>query len=354
MYQRVNLGFTWDKLLTINCLNNFYNDGQGRDFEFIPTNKTQIIMKNYNLFFKKETNGFSIFCNPDKFKRILEIKKGVDQKLIFLIRNKNNYLLNYTDLSFADNNKMYYFNNLRASKKDGNVIIHDKEFVNEGQALRIYNKYQSIRLDNFIKSTKLVDARQNKLKNDIWFQEVEDRQMVKLQDLQEGQYSLENGKSSTNFYVIDYIKEPMWGIMDLYLGDLPKETSFYSNGKLNHKEYIINLNARKTFWKYFILSENKEVELRLEEVKVSYNGKAVDFTKPKKVTLTNGEEAFSIETKEALELKEVMNVSDKLELKIKNNSKWLSKSVKIPKPKIKSVKPDRESNKIYSTTYIYL
>lgn len=354
MYQRVNLGFKWEKLITIKCQNNFYHDGQGKDFEFIPTNKTQIIMKNYNVFFKKETNGFSLFCNPDKFKRILEIKKAFDHKLIFLIKNKNNYLLNYTDLSFSDNNKMYYFNNLISSKNGSKVLIHDKEYVNETQALRIYNKYQSIKLDNFIKSTKLVDARQNALDKDRWLQEVENNKLVNLQELSEGHYSIQNGKSSTPFYVIDYIKEPMWGILDLFLGDLPKENSFFSSGKIDFKEYVINLNARKTFWKYFILSENKNVELKLEEVKVSYNGKNVDFTKPKKVTLSNGAQAFAIETKESIELKEVINVSDKLELKIKNNSKWLSKSVKIPKPKIKSVKPDRESNKIYSTTYIYL
>ncbi len=354
MYQRVNLGFKWDKLISIKCQNNFYNDGQGKDFEFIPTNKTQIVMKNYNIFFKKEVNGFSLFCNPDKFKRILDIKKNVDQKLIFLIKNKNNYLLNYTDLNFSDNNKLYYFNNLTFSKNGSKVLIHDKEYVNERQALRIYNKYQSIKLDNFIKSTKLVDARQNNLNKDLWFQEVENKQLVTLQNLSEGQYFLQNGKSSQSFYVIDYMKEPMWGILDLFLGDLPKENSFFAKGKIDYKEYVINLNARKTFWKYFILPENKNVELKLEEVKVNYNGKDVPFTKPKKVTLSNGQEAFAIETKESIELKEVMNVSDKLEMKIKNNSKWLSKSVKIPKPKIKSVKPDRESNKIYSTTYIYL
>jgi len=274
--------------------------------------------------------------------------------LIFLIRNKNNYLLNYTDLSFADNNKMYYFTNLSTSKNGSKVLIHDKEYVNEAQALRIYNKYQSIKLDKFIKSTKLVDVRQNDLKKDLWAQEVEENTMVKLKNLSEGKYSLLNGKSSMSFYVIDYIKEPMWGIMDVFLGHLPNENNFFENGKLDHKEYVINLNARKTFWKYFILSENKNVELKLEEVKVSYNGKAIPFSKPKKVTLANGESAFSIETKESIELKEVINVSDKLEMKIKNNSKWLSKSVKIPKPKIKSVKPDRESNKVYSTTYIYL
>ncbi len=354
MYQRVNLGFKWDKLISIKCQNNFYRDGQGRDFEFMPTNKTQIIMKNYNLFFKQESNGFSLFCNTERFKKILDIKKSPDQKLIFLIKNKNNYLLNYTDLSFSDNNKMYYFNNLKTLKNGSNVLIHDKEYVNETQALRIYNKYQSIRLDNFIKSTKLVDARQKDLKNDLWLQEVEENQMVKLQNLSEGKYSILNGKSSESFYVIDYMKEPMWGIMDLFLNDLPKENNFFLNGEIDLKEYIINLNARKTFWKYFILSENKTIELKLEDVKVNYNGKDIDFTKPIKVTLSNGETAFAIESKESIELKEVVNVSDKLEMKIKNNSKWLSKTVKIPKPKIKSVKPDRESNKIYSTTYIYL
>lgn len=354
MFQRVNLGFKWDKLLTIRCLNNFYHDGTGRDFEFIPTNKTQILMKNYNLFFKQETNGFSLFCNTEKFQKIQKIKERLDQKLIFLIRNKNNYLLNYTDLSFADNNKMYYFTNLSTSKNGSKVLIHDKEYVNEEQALRIYNKYQSIKLDKFIKSTKLVDVRQNDLKKDLWAQEVDENTLVKLKNLSEGKYSLVNGKSSMSFYVIDYIKEPMWGIMDLFLGDLPKENKFFSNGKIDHKEYVINLNARKTFWKYFILSENKNVELKLEEVKVSYNGKAIGFTKPKKVTLSNGQDAFAIESQDSIELKEVVNVSDKLEMKIKNNSKWLSKSVKIPKPKVKSVKPDRESNKIYSTTYIYL
>lgn len=354
MYQRVNLGFTWDKLITVKCQNNFYHDGQGKDFEFIPTNKTQILMKNYNVFFKQETNGFSLFCNPDRFKRIVDLKRALDQKLIFLIRNKNNYLLNYTDLSFAENNKMYYFNNLSTSKNGSKTLIHSQEYVHETQALRIFNKYQSIKLDKFIKSTKLVDARQNNLNQDLWLQEVDNNHLVTLKKLSEGRYSLLNGKASESFYVIDYIKEPMWGILDLFLGDLPDENSFFEKGKIAHKEYIINLNARKTFWKYFILPENKSDELKLEEVKVHYNGKEIPFTKPIKVTLTNGQDAFAIETKDSMELKEVVDVSDKLEMKIKNNSKWLSKTVKIPKPKIKSVKPDRESNKIYSTTYIYL
>lgn len=354
MYQRVNIGFSWEKIFSLKCQNNYFNDGLSKDFEFVPTNKTQIIMKNFGIFFKKEINGFTLYCNPIQLKKVIEIKKNQDPKLIFLIKNKNNYLLNFTDLNFSDNNKLYYFNNLNTSVQDGKSLIHDKEFVNEKQALRIYNKYQSVKLDKFIKSTKIVDARQNNIDKDLWYQEVEENMMVKLQNMSEGQYSIKQDKSTTSFYVLDYIKEPMWGILDLFLSGLPKESDFIKNGALEAKEFFINLNARSTFWKYIILPENKNVEMKLEEVKVSYNGITIDFTKPKKVTLMNGEEAFSIESKNAMELKEVINVSDKLEMKIKNNSKWQSKVVRIPKPKIKSVKPDRESNKIYSTTYIYL
>lgn len=354
MQSRIDLGFNWDRLLSVQCKHSFYQDGIGNDFNFVPTNKSSVLFKNYKVFYKSMENGFMMFCDAAQFLRIHPLKKITDQKLTFLIRNTKSNLANYTDLSFNHFDEVYYFSNLKINNLKDEILLHDNEFMKDQQKIRIYSPFQVLKFNELEKINKLLDHRGKEIKREVWYEEKFEMQIVKLKFLQEGKYTFINGKNITEFYVIDYIKEPVWGILDIHLYDLPKEASFLSKEKISAVNYGINLQNRSTYWKYFIIGQSKELELKLDEAKVSYNGQDIEFTKPSKVTLSNGVEAFSIESKQPLALTEQYHVTDKLEMKLKKDNKWQNKTYKVPKPDINRVKPDKTTNKIYSTTYIYV
>ena len=354
MQSRIDLGFDWDRLLTVQCNNAFYHDGKGSDFEFVPTNKTSVLFKNYKVFYKSVDNGFMIFCNATQFKRIHSLKKMTDQKLTFLVRNKNRNLANFSDLSFNHFDEVYHFTNLKVNKSEKSFLLHDNDHMKDQAKIKIYSPFQVLKFTELEKNNKLIDHRGKEVKREIWFEKKFDMNVLKMKFLQEGKYTFQNGKNSINFYVMDYIKEPVWAILDIHLYDLPKGSEFISKEKISPTEYGIQLQARSTFWKYFIIGQNKELELKVDEAKVSYNGDDISFTKPTKVTLSNGVEAFVIESKNPLELKELQHVTDKLELKLKKDNKWQNKTYKVPRPTTNTLKPDKTSNKVYSTTYIYV
>lgn len=354
MLNSLNIGFKWDALFAVGCNHEYYADGKGNDFEFIPTNKTSVIFKNFKIFFKGTANGFQVFCNLEQFQRIHPLKRVTNQKLTFFIKNKNSLLANYTNINFNHFEEVFHFSNLDVHKTKGTIKLHEGDYCVDREKIKIYSPFQVLRFSTFAKNAKLVDERNNEIKRSAWYQQKYDLHVLKLRNLSEGKYCFTNGKIREEFYVIDYIKEPVWGILDIHLYDLPSTGDFFPKGKLNPLKYNINFQSRSTYWKYLIIGQNKELKLSLDEAKVTYNGEDLAFTKPQKVTLQNGVEAFSIETKEPQELKELQHVTDKLELKLKKNNKWQNKVYKVPKPTIKTLKPDKKTNKIYSTTYIYV
>lgn len=354
MQSRLNIGLKWDQLLSMKCNHEFYADGTGNDFEFIPTNKTSVIFKNFKLYFKQINNGFHIFCNREQFERIHPLKRVTDQKLTFLIKNKNNYLANYTNINFNHFEEVFHFTNIDVNNKKGKVLLHEDDYCIDRGKLKIYSPFQVVKFKSLQKNAKLMDSRGNEIPKEGWYQEKHDMHVLSLRNLQQGKYTFQNGKIEEEFYVIDYIKEPVWGILDIHLYNLPKAADFIPKEEISPIVYNINFQSRSTYWKYFIIGQNKELKLQLNEAKVSYNGEAVEITKPKKVVLANGIEAFSIETKKPMEMKELLHVTDKLELQLKKGNKWQNKTYKVPKPTVKNLKPDKETNKVYSTTYIYV
>ena len=138
MQSRIDIGFDWDKLITVQCNHSFYQDGKGKDFEFIPTNKSSVLFKNYKVFYKSVDNGFMIFCNSTQFSRIHQLKKVSDQKLTFLIKNKKNILANYTNLSFNHFDEVFYFSNLNVNNSKDGVLLHSGDFMIDHKKIRIY------------------------------------------------------------------------------------------------------------------------------------------------------------------------------------------------------------------------
>lgn len=324
------------------------------DFEFIPTNKTSILLKNYKLFPKNDKFGFTMYCNKAGFLRIINHKKGKVKKLTFLVKNKNNYLWNHTDLSFEENSKVNYLSNNIKNIDDKKLLLHKKKFLDGKGKVRLLNGFQTLKMEDLGSKSEILTDKNEKVDKKIWLEERGDTNYIRLREFKEGKYTLKYGKQVQEFYVLDYIAEPIWGILDIYLTDIPKELSLLEKNEISFREYSISLTARSTYWKYYIISQDKNIDLKVDDAKISYNGEPIDFSKPKKVSLSNGSLAFIIESKSPIGLKEPTTVTDKLELRLKNNNKWLNKTLRIPKPDIKIVKPDREANKIYSTTYIYV
>ena len=160
------------------------------------------------------------------------------------------------------------------------------------------------------------------------------------------------GKPYLQFYMLDKIT-PVMGLLDIFIGAAAESHKFVQKGSFVDQAYSLRIENRATYWKYFLLPIGKN-ELDIKEVQVLLDGEKIPFTKPEPVTVGNGVKALMIQSETPIELKEAYSDSEKLEFKFRKGDKWMNKPVKIEKPGVDMVKPDRQSKKVYSTVYAYI
>ena len=85
----------------------YYRNNQCNDFEFIPTSKTQKILKRYALNIKSVGNEYQIIALKELEDEI--IRDMQHEKLEFYIQLKNPYFTNFTALQEKQHPKSYYF-----------------------------------------------------------------------------------------------------------------------------------------------------------------------------------------------------------------------------------------------------
>jgi hypothetical protein len=289
---------------------------------------------------------------------------ALPEKLTFYIQNNTKYFSNFSDVSFDNSGKSYYFsNNFEKSTKE--TLLHKDNYITQEPDIHLYTRFQSILL-RFDKSKafseiQIFDANQKpvqtesavrKLSIDEKFME----HQVSLKNLSEGKYSIQikGEKQARHFYLKDTGTQQIWGVVDVYLKPKEKAYQLFNKKEFLKPTYRLRIGARNTHWKYILVAQKGNKNFTFSDAKVTYNSEDLAFTKPDKIKLQNGQSAFSIESKSPIKLKEVRSQNDRLELKLKNGTKWMPRAVKLPKPDISMIKPDEKSKKLYSTAYIYV
>lgn len=358
----INITTKWGKLFKVKCLHDFYEDGITPDFTFMPTGETAVLMRNHRLLFRPQKAGFIVLYNTQQVEDLL-LRKKINQleKLTFIMKITNKFFLNFSAVSFENLNRTHYLSNSFSKKSELN-LIHPKTFLENSPNIEFLSKNRelqfsfpdlintaTIKLTNSeganIHLNKLLQRKLPKKIEQIWFP---------ARRLSSGKYTLSaKGKWSRDFYVMDQTEDHVWGIVDIFLTGKNTTVSVFNENGLLKPDFHIQFRARETYWKYILINQQQRNK-KYSDAKVSLNGKEIKFSKPKSMTLNDGTEAHFIESKSTIKLEQNISDSHKLELKLKNGVKWLPRTVKLPKPATAAIKPDKETDKIYSVTYVYL
>ena len=358
----IQISSHWSELFRIRCKHDYYRDGSCKDLEFVPTEDTQILLKNFRLLFRKQPDGMVVLFNTEKALKLFQSPYLKLSKLSFQIVSNNPFFLHFTDLPFEGSGKVYWFSNLvNQLSKDKEKLIHDTpQLDSKGkQLLPLRPKRFGYTFEKAVayKDLKILDALKHEMPKKPLQSEKTASHTIDLAHLPTGKYTLKamKGIADFDFYLTDKFNAGLFGMLDIYFDGPTKNYLFYNKKEIITQDYCIHLRNRSTYWKYILVRNDKNnAKSKLTDAKVSLNGKALAFTKPVPIILNNGRPAYSIESKNEMPLLEKWTDKDKLELTLKKDNKWLSKKAFLPQPKVEMIKPDKESGKIYSVTYFYL
>lgn len=357
----INVATEWSKLFKVKCEHDFYDAGFCRDLTFTPTEQTLRDMRNLRLVYREQQGGFIILCKKSATLPLLKNRYSRLKKLTFFLDAKGKEFYNYSDIPFSSFEKIHYISNREQTKKVKSThYLHKSDFVDlsDKNRLGIRPKFFSITLEKPLKkfSPALQDGLGNPIDESEYSMKINDDNTVVYVDfrnLVEGRYRLQIGSEVTDFYLMDNFADFHWGVLEIFIQDLPKGLEVYGPEEISGKNFFFKIKPRETYWKYiFVEKENEFKEGEIAEVKVTHNGDPLPFTKPQVQQLFDGREAVFVESTKPLQLEEVMSTKDKLEMKLKRGKKWMTKLVRAPKPQKEMLKPDKKSGKIYSVIYV--
>lgn len=116
-FTRVQVQHGYRELMGVVHLHSYYSGSIARDLEFVPTRKTEMLLRNFFLNFKAMPFGFLLYYNNDHSPAILD-SLPPKTKLTFLIKAKNPRFSIFTEVPFTGENQLVYFSNLNDSKED--------------------------------------------------------------------------------------------------------------------------------------------------------------------------------------------------------------------------------------------
>ncbi len=342
--------FRYEKVFRVRLLHFYYRSKSTGDLGCHPTEECIRQLNNYDLRFKKENDGFSIYGASDGSGNLL--KPITDSlKFSFGITLLNPYFINFTDLPLnivAKN--QYYFNNLAVNKvtpdgmneqlllnQDGQVSINDLIPVRE----RYFPFTTSGAGDT---ATALLKG----VENDVEYREQE---VVKsggkfsfnfeLKGLKSGRYKGEVGgvEQGTIYYPSKGTFN--FGYLEIFT-DVPNDHKFTNaSGKILPKDYSILFMNRETFWRYRVYNPGN---MALPDPEVSQASQPLDFDHLGGLVFVSQD---TIPLSEEI-IKDIVLKADKADA----NSIVISH---LPNPAVSLLTPDTvDPTKVFSDIHIYI
>ena len=99
------------------CMHNYYSDKICRDLEFVPTLETAMLLRNYKLVFKSAAFGFVVLYTPGDSEDRLR-KMPPKSRLSFVVKNKNQRFMNFTQIPFWPEGVTFHYSNLYGGQED--------------------------------------------------------------------------------------------------------------------------------------------------------------------------------------------------------------------------------------------
>ena len=123
MINQIKYTSNYKKILTVEIMHDYFENGLCSSFEINPSSNTRNILKDYGIIFRKIINGFVLISNRDE--RFTGISFNGPIQLTFKLTNKDPLFFNYTDLNLEGGTNFLFQNNNKTS------LLHLKEYVDK-------------------------------------------------------------------------------------------------------------------------------------------------------------------------------------------------------------------------------
>jgi hypothetical protein len=289
------MNIIYKRILNLVVGHNYFKDGFDRFVQLYPTFATQKLLANGKLIFKHIPNGITILYKTLDDGSTPFVQLDGDLNFTFILKSAEiNSLFNITNLDespsrqFGPGKILYLSNNPGNSSADKNnpeILKHEiidsvrgplftYSFSLSGSPVAVKmivadrkGNPVSIGKDtngNPFPKTMLLSVGSNNLYE----------QQIDLRDLKRGRYLItiknqdESATLKTEKIYVDELleKENILGIVDIAYES--------GSGSLYDKteEYKVQLNRNETFWKYYIVNKNKNIDLSSENLSIIDSG----------------------------------------------------------------------------------
>ena len=123
MINQIKYTSNYKKILTVEIMHDYFENGLCSSFEINPSSNTRNILKDYGIIFRKTINGFVLISNRDE--RFTGISFNGPIQLTFKLTNNDPLFFNYTDLNLEGGTNFLFQNNNKTN------LLHQKEYVDK-------------------------------------------------------------------------------------------------------------------------------------------------------------------------------------------------------------------------------
>ena len=340
-------------LFEVSLNHKYYSGPFSKDYEIIMTSSLKLMMKSYQLIFKKTISGFTILGKSDKSFLLSLSKEAI--RFRFGIQMKNRYFENFSKIRPQEPYMKYIFRNEVYQE------IRDEE--SEVQDIRLYSgkllsdaNFNFCLLGNFqphkVWGNELTISNGN---NNYFEGEIDETtQLGQLLTDDYGSYQVKSSKADEEdeiFYLEAELKKS-WGIIEISL----QSSAHTEYEKVIGSHFKINIDARKVFWTYYFVSNDNNY---FKNISIFIGKDKVDFSDAEQVILPNNRAATKITSKIAISLSkfyEGPKIYAELEDAAPQESREVSgkNKVNLPTPDINRIKAVANNGEIryYSEMYI--
>lgn len=363
--------FKFKELFRVSIKNEYYKNGYSSDFTFMPTKNSIKLLKNHSLKFTTTPQGFALYGEVEQDGSDEKLIRGFqeDTKLTFLMKLKNPYFINFTDIPIKTvPHEVFYINNLSNHETDEELLLINKEEIpkTSSNSTRISLSPEVYKYtyhgsgDDKTATVTFIDdgfSINETVEND----KGEYRFQFNIGRYNPGRCEFSMEGESENFYSASEIyRQGVFGIVEIFVkSTVPANYRFVDGTNVvTPRAYAIPFTNRSTIWRYLVYDKltNKLTKPQIEMSGTEFTLTTTPATKfPEDYTLftfTSGEEGAP-ETEKAFPIKEepVMNIT----LSGGFNGSRKDIIYHMPNPDITVIKPDiNDISKIYSDIILYV
>ena len=365
------MDINFNTLFDVDIFHEYYKDGLSKDFDITPSDECKELMKDYRLIFRTTSTGFKVsFSADENDDPVIPIDYQI--KLVFLLSVKNSYLLNYSDLPIDKiKNTVYYFSNYNLELPNQSILHKESDYVSSGDRLDLKSETFSVQVaseENEV-DLSILDIDESALisKSFRTNENIADIQ-IDLYPFSPGKFKLLiDGNEETEFYADSKIMgKVVFGVIEIFFdpdGEIPQA-------------YKINFPRRKTYWKYNVILKHKTT-LTAEEISIDIPKTETDkygytfeddliknqdvepkilFDRLPEIESSSSPTCIPFVFSKELPLSEETIKGIRL-VKINGNGEsdyGNPMFENLSNPSVTSIKPEKETGKVYSEINIYI